>query len=95
LRDALKGDEASDWIQAERELKQELTSTDVCMAGTVTILGAGATKSCGGSLTNEILHGMLQYKATPGTTEKLTKLEQFLTDVFRLPPAAAEEDYPG
>jgi hypothetical protein len=68
------------------------------MGGIVIILGAGATKSCGGPLTNDILHGMLQDKSAPGTTEKLEKLEkldQFLIDVFRLQPHANKEDYPG
>ncbi len=64
------------------------------MVGTVVVLGAGATKSCGGPLTNEILHGMLQDKSAPGTTEKTTKLEQFLTQVFRLPPGADKQDFP-
>jgi hypothetical protein len=49
------------------------------MAATVTILGAGATKSCGGPLTNEILPGMLQYKSVPETAEKLSELELFLS----------------
>ena len=64
------------------------------MDGTVVILGAGATKSCGGPLTKEILHGMLQGKGGPGT-ERLSKLKQFLTEVFLLKPDAKEDDYPG
>ena len=43
------------------------------MAETVVVLGAGATKSCGGPLTNEILHDMLKDKSAPDTTEKLKR----------------------
>jgi len=38
---------------------------------------------------------MLQDKSAPDTTEKLTKLETFLMDVFRLLPGANTQDYPG
>lgn len=65
------------------------------MAGTVAVLGAGATKSCGGPLTNEILHDMLKDKSAPDTTEKLNRLEGFLTQVFRLPTHANNQDFPG
>ncbi len=65
------------------------------MAETVVVLGAGATKSCGGPLTNEILHDMLKDKSAPDTTEKLNKLEGFLTQVFRLPTDANNQDFPG
>jgi hypothetical protein len=64
------------------------------MDGTVIVLGAGATKADGGPLTNEILHGMLQDITAPGITEKLTKLEQFLKEVFRVQPGATKEEYP-
>jgi hypothetical protein len=65
------------------------------MADTVVILGAGATKSVGGPLTQDILHGILQSKADPATEGKLLPLEQFLIENFHLQPTAQPVDYPG
>lgn len=65
------------------------------MAGTVVILGAGATKSCGGPLTREILPLMLQYKNDEATQDKLLHLEKFLSENFHLQPNPKPEDYPG
>jgi len=44
------------------------------MIPTIVILGAGATKSCGGALTREILSGMLQNKDDPSTKERLIRV---------------------
>ncbi len=65
------------------------------MADTVIILGAGATKSVGGPLTRDILHGMLQSKSDPVTRGKLLLVEQFLAENFHLQPLAQPADYPG
>ncbi len=65
------------------------------MADTVIILGAGATKSVGGPLTKDILHGMLQSKGDSATQGKLLALERFLIENFHLQPNALPEDYPG
>ncbi len=65
------------------------------MGDTVIILGAGATKSVGGPLTQDILHGILESKSDPATQGKLLPLEQFLIENFHLQPTAQPEDYPG
>jgi hypothetical protein len=65
------------------------------MPGTVIVLGAGATKSCGGPLTREILPWMLQNKNDPATQARLLHLEHFLVENFHLNPGASPEDYPG
>jgi hypothetical protein len=65
------------------------------MPDTVIVLGAGATKSVGGPLTQEILYEMLQSKADADTQGKLLPLEQFLIENFHLQSTAQPADYPG
>lgn len=62
---------------------------------TVVIFGAGATKACGGPLTNEILPAAHE----PNIEDRenfLKTVEHFLTDFFFLPPAGERrpQDYP-
>src|ERR1035438_8108529 len=70
------------------------------MAGTVIFLGAGATKSCGGPMTDEILPQILG-DPLPGTTAvvdssgRLPRLNAFLQDLFHVVPGADRESYPG
>ena len=63
------------------------------MAGTVVVLGAGATKSCGGPLTGEILPGMAA--RFQGSPEPWPELFHFLRHVFHVPPNASGDAYPG
>src|SRR5947199_203930 len=60
----------------------------------VVVLGAGATKSCNGPLTNEILPGMVQQKGSD-PKGKLTELEEFLAQVFHISAASEQKDFPG
>jgi hypothetical protein len=61
---------------------------------TVIVFGAGATKDCGGPLTNEILHGAFQAElAQSQQREKIKLLQQFLTENFPL-VRAESKDYP-
>ena len=63
------------------------------MAGSVVVLGAGATKSVGGPLTNEILPDMMKHAAD---VDPQGRLSAFLQQTFRVPPAGAtKEQYPG
>ncbi len=64
------------------------------MGETVAILGAGATKSFGGPLTNEILRDVFLNKADFPNAKALTELEEFLQQNFHLPPDASKHDYP-
>lgn len=57
------------------------------------ILGAGATKSCKGPLTNEILSEV--FKADIPNAPALADLKQFLTQNFHVPAGASQQDYPG
>lgn len=71
------------------------------MAGTVIFLGAGATKSCGGPLTNEILPRILGTSPPRMTAEVNSageippRLNTFLQDLFHIVPGADRESYPG
>src|SRR5947209_3524278 len=67
------------------------------MAGPVLILGAGATKACGGPLTNEILPDADQAVQNIEREGYLALLDCFLEQVFRLPPrpARTKYSYPG
>jgi hypothetical protein len=57
----------------------------------VVVLGAGATKACGGPLTGEILPRAFG----PGQSSDLVKLEEFLVQQFGLPRGKrSDEDYP-
>jgi hypothetical protein len=62
------------------------------MSGTVIFLGAGATKSVGGPLTNEILRGML-YGPTQAKTSPL--LREFVEKFFHVNAATLIEQFPG
>jgi len=70
------------------------------MLGTVIFLGAGATKSCDGPLTSEILPNMLNRKvsAAPGApdpTGRVPLIETFLNTQFHVTATSRTEDYPG
>lgn len=60
----------------------------------VVILGAGATKACGGALTDEILPAA--FKTLGAETDSLSVLDEFLTEKFYLPPVSnrRDQDYP-
>lgn len=65
---------------------------------TVVVFGAGATKACGGPLTNEILPQVLSAELR-GRLERdgmLALVERFLDDAFNLPPRARrrQHDFP-
>jgi len=70
------------------------------MPGTVIFLGAGATKACGGPLTNEILPNILKGKNPPvpptvaGSAERVDLLEDFLTQQFHVKADSPKEHYP-
>lgn len=65
---------------------------------TVVIFGAGATKACGGPMTNEILPDAFGSSRNISNKEHLRLLEKFLVQNFHLPrkrAARRREDYPG
>ena len=55
------------------------------MDKTVVIFGAGATKACGGPLTNEILPDVFTSRANLARTDHVNLLEEFLVKTFHLP----------
>lgn len=64
---------------------------------TVIVLGAGATKACGGPLTAEILPAALSMPALDWIDTRRKLVETFLVDRFHLPAAASVRqvsDYP-
>jgi len=65
--------------------------------GPILILGAGATKACAGPMTNEILWEADGAAVTIEREDYLALLDQFLREVFRMPPRGAREkwSYPG
>ncbi|HEV8581724.1 MAG TPA: hypothetical protein VGX68_21865 [Thermoanaerobaculia bacterium] len=70
------------------------------MSGTVIFLGAGATKSCGGPMTNEILPQVVGGPAgapapVPDTAGRLPHLQAFLQQLFHVSPGDGKESYPG
>jgi NAD-dependent SIR2 family protein deacetylase len=70
------------------------------MAGTVVFLGAGATKSCGGPLTREILPSILrrlptEYGRAPINTERIELIDTFLEHHFHVSRVSPDEHYPG
>jgi hypothetical protein len=68
------------------------------MAGTVVFLGAGATKSENGPLTNEILPGLWTARASlqaQDPTGKVDALVDFLEKEFHVTSATKKEGYPG
>jgi hypothetical protein len=67
------------------------------MGGIVVIFGAGATKACGGPLTNEILPRAFDRQTAIDREHFLPLIERFLIANFHLPGDAAirrPEDYP-
>src|SRR5690242_5194368 len=65
------------------------------MPGTVIFLGAGATKACGGPMTNEILPAILGAMPAFDPGGKMPKLNQFLQDQFHVAAGAPQDSYPG
>jgi len=70
------------------------------MLGTVTFLGAGATKSCGGPLTGEILPDILRRLNAGGSESndpsgRATLIREFLREQFHVTGASPNEQYPG
>lgn len=66
-------------------------------SGTAFIFGAGATKACGGPLTNEILPRAFALQEFINREDFLNKLEEFLRENFHLPEswsARTRESYP-
>jgi hypothetical protein len=61
------------------------------MVGTVLFLGAGATKSCGGPLTNEILP---QFLAASDPLSPPTLLTDFFAKLFHVGPGSPQEQFP-
>ncbi len=61
------------------------------MVGTVLFLGAGATKSCGGPLTDEILPAVL---AAPDPSPSPASLANFFGSLFHVNPGAAKDQFP-
>ena len=64
------------------------------MPGTVIFLGAGATKACGGPMTNEILPAILGVPAYD-PAGRMPRLGQFLQQQFHCSAGSAPESYPG
>jgi hypothetical protein len=62
------------------------------MAGTVIFLGAGATKSCGGPLTNEILPKVLR---APALSTSSGLLSDFFGNLFHVNPESPPDQFPG
>jgi hypothetical protein len=61
----------------------------------VIVFGAGATKDCGGPLTNEILHGAFASEVTLSQQQTaLNLLQQFLNANFPVPNRQGPQDYP-
>jgi hypothetical protein len=67
------------------------------MAGTIIFLGAGATKACGGPLTNEILPKILAQTpvSISGPDQRLNLLTGFLQEQFHVDAMTAPELFPG
>jgi len=65
-------------------------------SGTALIFGAGATKACGGPLTNEILPRAFELQEFIEREDFLVHLDQFLRENFHLPQLGARtrENYP-
>jgi len=68
------------------------------MSGTVLFLGAGATKSVKGPMTDEILPAIFAEKVRIAASDpkgRVVRLVQFLTDEFYVNPGLTKEQYPG
>ncbi len=61
------------------------------MVGTVLFLGAGATKSCGGPLTDEILPAVL---AAPDPSPSPASLSNFFGSLFHVSPGSPPDQFP-
>ena len=59
----------------------------------VVIFGAGATKACGGPLTNEILPDVFSLRQDLEREGYLAKLEEFLVENFHLPPEPMRQSH--
>ena len=68
------------------------------MAGTVLFLGAGATKSVNGPMTDEILPAMYDAKVRPPAAgdplQRVDKMVSFLEQTFNVRPGLPKEQYP-
>jgi kumamolisin len=62
---------------------------------TAIFLGAGATKACGGPMTNEILPAILGGYSVSASAGAVPRLQQFLQDQFHIFPNSLRESYPG
>lgn len=65
---------------------------------TVVVFGAGATKACGGPMTNEILLDVFRSRPDIEHKQHLDRLDEFLVENFHVPQDAGtrrQEDYPG
>jgi len=65
------------------------------MTDTIIFLGAGATKSCDGPLTSEILPAIHRRGALPGASRSLERLRSFLEQEFHVTQESTEAEYPG
>lgn len=65
------------------------------MCGTVIFLGAGATKACGGPMTNEILPAILGGPPADDPARRLPRLDQFLQEQFHISSNLPSNWYPG
>src|SRR5262249_41142755 len=68
------------------------------MGGKVLFLGAGATKSVEGPMTDEILPAIFAEKARIAVSDpkgRVAQLVQFLQDEFHVNPGLSKEQYPG
>lgn len=65
------------------------------MPDTIVFLGAGATKSCNGPLTDEILPAIHGYAAEAGAGAGMARLRQFLEQEFHVSVGAPKAHYPG
>ena len=68
------------------------------MSGTILFLGAGATKSVNGPMTDDILPAIFAEKSrisVSGPKGRLAKLVEFLQDEFHVSPGLQKELYPG
>jgi hypothetical protein len=71
------------------------TREEETMPETVIFLGAGATKACGGPMTNEILPAILGGAPASDPAGRLPRLHQFLQEQFNVFSNSAPDSYPG
>jgi NAD-dependent SIR2 family protein deacetylase len=63
--------------------------------GTVIFLGAGASKACGGPMTNEILPAILAVASPYDSGGRLPRLQKFLGEQFHILPNSSQDSFPG